>query len=285
MPTYTFIPSGGRAAPVSHEAPSFDALTVGLPPQAICPDIPDGAIIDKALFLPTKDGAATLTISARESSTALPVTWTLRVVGLADDERVPTILVWETIPDGFDPLTDTPKTPGGQMGLLVALAKELTRQEDGEADPLDIPWDNPAKCVAKTLTTTLGCRPPRNKTTDAILSHMEKLGFALLDVEAIPQEDREQAALVYYLAKNYFYHAHQITALEHYRTKMGLTFAQLADLAGVSDRQIRYYEQTPYSTLSSAKHAVVCDLAAALDVSPDTLVSGWKTRMMMPETH
>ena len=73
-------------------------------------------------------------------------------------------------------------------------------------------------------------------------------------------------------AKRYFETQHCMTALEYYRRKADLSVAQLAEMVGLSERQIFRYEATRNSALGNASQVVVNALANALNVAPTDLV-------------
>ena len=72
-------------------------------------------------------------------------------------------------------------------------------------------------------------------------------------------------------ASKWFQDKNKITALAYYRKKAGFTGKQLAEIVGLSDRQIRNYEASD-SRLCDAKNIVVENIAKALNVRPIDLV-------------
>lgn len=115
--------------------------------------------------------------------------------------------------------------------------------------------------------------------TDAKTQKMVNRADALaIDLMAIPEEElRKQfdscEFLSYQVATELFFdRENKITALAYYRNKAGLTGKQLADMVGVSDRQIRNYESIMKSSLGTAKNTVIENLAKVLNVRPKDLV-------------
>lgn len=228
-----------------------------------------------------------------------------RIMGLVDsDGDISQVLPWETtLPDGFDPLAhdnapfqqkllNVPHTIGGRLGMFQALADECishygtvdTSSLDEEMEAVSDLYERPQTYLAAQLLRVLACRPAKNRMTDAIIKKMRHLLFELADVQSFKDNDqvetvKKELRYYRYVTQNYFYRVNQITALEHYRTQKGLSFAQLAEQAGISDRQIRNYERTPYSMLPNVKHGVLTALAKALDVSTDALLHNGKTVM------
>lgn len=235
----------------------------------------------------------------------LPLTTRFYITGITEEDKgVTTVLPWETtLPDGFDPLagedgperkgqgpSNMPEGMGGKLGMFLALAAECMAhygtavyEPAARIDPMrDMAsiCDNPQRYLSILLLKVLGSRPAKNKATDAIIHKMYQLLFELANITPDQAKDQEREVRYYrYMTSNYFYRVNQITALEHYRTEKRLSFAQLAAKTGISDRQIRNYERTPYSMLPNVKYGALTALAKALDVPADALLRNGRAVM------
>lgn len=120
-----------------------------------------------------------------------------------------------------------------------------------------------------------GKRPKRDAETKKLMQRLDEL---LLFIYESPNAEicsasNEFTSMIYKAhAKRYFETQHCMTALEYYRRKADLSVAQLAEMVGLSERQIFRYEATRNSALGNASQVVINALANALNVAPTDLV-------------
>lgn len=133
---------------------------------------------------------------------------------------------------------------------------------------------NPYKYIELVQQAVTKSFPKNDAKTKKLVERANELALALMDADKseLIKIARDGSGFFHMVhAARWFEAQNKITALAFYRNKAGLTGKQLADIVGISDRQIRKYESAD-STLGSANHVVVEKIAKALNVAPKDLV-------------
>ena len=160
------------------------------------------------------------------------------------------------------------KVPIGSNGLQLVDKLQLEYPNSIVANPVRF-----IELVQQRVRRSL---PKNDAETQKLLNRADELALQLLDVDVqILRKAMKDPSSMWWHINLYVYFRQQnrITALAYYRKKAGLSGKQLADMVGISDRQLRNYERVRGgSSLGDAKHIVVENLAKALNVKPKNLV-------------
>lgn len=122
--------------------------------------------------------------------------------------------------------------------------------------------------------------PKRNRDVEDLMARMEEAQNALALVNTVNTVQQGISTSWYFKTMRWLGTQNQITALAALRQEAGLTQQQMAEIAGVSKRQISAYENPQCSVLGKARHSVIEKMADALNVSCEDLVKHGKAVMV-----
>lgn len=184
---------------------------------------------------------------------------------------------------------DVPKSAGQALGFYRAVCEEIASNHSRvpikgtnftglcaniETRFPTIKIVNPHKYVELIQQEVQRTRPKEDAQTKKLVERANELALLLMDYdnkEIVNGVNNGSELLSSIHAAKWFESNNKITALAYYRKKAGLTGKQLADIVGLSDRQIRNYE-SQNSRLADAKNIVVENLAKTLNVKQSDLV-------------
>ncbi len=184
---------------------------------------------------------------------------------------------------------DVPNSAGQALGFFRAVCEEIASNHSrfpvdgttfsGVCANIELRFPtikivNPHKYVELIQQEVHRCRPKEDAQTKKLVERANELALILMDYdnkEITNDANKGIDFLASVRASKWFQDKNKITALAYYRKKAGLTGKQLAEIVGLSDRQIRNYEASD-SRLCDAKNIVVENIAKALNVKPSDLV-------------
>lgn len=221
-----------------------------------------------------------------------------------DEPKVSTIWIYakkEDLPEGYYEFEinheqkpesspfDAPDSAGQALGYFRAICEEIASNHSRfpikgtnlsglcaniKTRFSNIEIANPHKYIELIQQEVRRAHPKEDAQTKKLVERANELALMLMDYdnkEIVNDINRGADLLAAIHASKWFENNNKITALAYYRKKAGLTGKQLAEIVGLSDRQIRNYE-SPNSSLGDAKNIVVENLAKALNVKQSDLV-------------
>jgi len=220
-----------------------------------------------------------------------PRTVSISVTGVPEAERVETVVELVPVADKFNPFADLSDKPDDyRLGVAVGLFDEVSvnhcrSSENGLPISTDLIASYPTLLSAGNTDAALRLidrrlrqrHPYDDEVTAKMISKAQEL-FKTCKLSP------KCGGWVIYRAKTYVWFDQQgkQTALQKFRNSKGITQQQLADMVGISCRQIQNYEQ-PNSNLGDAKYSVVVAISSAIGCKPTDLVQGGST-VLVPKT-
>lgn len=199
--------------------------------------------------------------------------------GVPAEELVPHEFEMTSSKKEFDPFADLSygMDDGWRAGVAFGLLDEVSIHRCRIHD--DCPLSITMSCKYPTLmqVSLEKYRAQYNRmlsnlhpNTDAGTQRLIDRANEILDAIG-PKADCSMAFVGKAHVSTYFNRLGKETALQHYRTKSGMSQTALASAVGISTRQLQNYESID-SRLGDAKYAVVERLAEAIGCKPSDLV-------------